>query len=165
MIYLLKAFASLLVLFISLALSSEYKKYTDRKIKICEGFICLLSFIKTELSCRARVVSEWAAEFDNDALSESGFIPELLESGSLYSAFCTVKSKDGLLGNEVTRLLEPYFRSFGKAYVNEEEREACRVFEELSRLLTRERADAQRSVRAVRILSCAVALGVIILFL
>ncbi len=163
--YLLKAVAAVLALVVARCVSKEYKKFTDRKLRLYEGFISLLSFIKTELSCRARPVSEWASEFSHPTLAECGFVDALSQEGSLISAFNRSKEKMPMLGEEASRILLSYFSSFGKSYRKEEEGEACRIYEELSRLLVRERSELLRSVRGVRILSYAVALGIIIMFL
>ena len=83
MMYILKALAALLVLAVAKTVSGEYKKFTDRKLRIDEGFVSLLSFIKSELSCRGRTVSEWACDFKNDELSELGFCSSLVKSGKI----------------------------------------------------------------------------------
>ncbi len=162
---LLKASAAVLVLFTSRTLVAEYKKYIEKKLCAMEGFLSLLSFIKNELACRLRTSEEWAREFSSDILTECGFLPELLRTGSTEAAFARAKGELPMLGEETVKLLSSYFSAFGKSYRDEEQREACRVFDELSRLLARERSDTQRSLKAVRILTYAVALGVIILFL
>ena len=159
----LKVLAALLTLFTARTVVLEYKKYTTRKLLLADGFCDLLSFIKGELSCRLRPVAEWAKEFHNAALSESGFLDELLKRGSLIDAFRL--PSHSCLGEEMTRLLSGYFSSFGKTYKDEEEGEACRVFDELMRLSARERADSQRSLKTVRVITYAVALGVIILII
>ena len=108
----LKVLAALLTLFTARTVVLEYKKYTTRKLLLADGFCDLLSFIKGELSCRLRPVAEWAKEFHNAALSESGFLDELLKRGSLIDAFRL--PSHSCLGEEMTRLLSGYFSSFGK---------------------------------------------------
>ncbi len=165
MIYLLKAAAAALALVCAMCVSREYKRFTDKKFAFYDGFLSLLSYIKNELSCRGRSLAEWASEFENDALYETGFISKLRESGSLHTAFVSVKDK--LLGvcDDGIKLLDGYFSSFGKSYKREEEGEACQVFSELSRISETERAAGQKNIKAVRTLSFAVALGLIILLL
>lgn len=165
MMYGIKAAAAVLVLFTACTVSGEYKKFIEKKLALCEGFLSLLTFIKAELACRGRSVREWAKEFSDTALSDVGFTQALIEKESLDGAFRETKDKMPMLGAETVRLLEGYFSTFGKSYRAEEEGEACRVFEELNRLLAREKSDCGRSVRAVRVLSYAVALGIIILLI
>jgi hypothetical protein len=157
--------AAVLVLICARTVTHEYKKYIEEKLGLIDGFLSLLTFIKGELSCRLRTTGEWSGEFENAALSDIGFIDEFRKTGSLSSAFCATRAAAPSLGEEVTRLLGGYFESFGKSYKEEEEGEACRVFDELTRLSARERSDSQRSMRTVRVLAYAVALGLIILFL
>ena len=161
----IKTAAAVLVLYVAVTLSGEYKKYIERRILALEGFLSLLSFIKGELSCRLRTSAEWAQDFHSDVLSDCGFLPELIKTSSLPSAFAAAKKNLPPLGEDATKLLVGYFSSFGKSYKDEEYKEACRAFDELSRLLSREKSDSQRSVRAVRVLAYAIAVGVIILFL
>ena len=161
----IKAAAAVLVFFVSGNLAGEYKRYIEKRISALEGFLSLLNFIKGELSCRLRTSAEWAEDFSQEALSACGFIAELRKTGNLCSAFTVARGNLPPLGEDATKLLSGYFSSFGKSYREEEYKETCRTFDELSRLLTREKSDSQKSVRAVRVLSYAVAVGVIILFL
>ena len=160
-----KAFTAVLVFLVAKTLSSEYKKYMAAKNDINDGFVSLLAFIKNELACRLRSVSEWAREFDNKALLEAGFISELAETGNLSKAFSNAKGRMPMLDGELTRLLETYFSAFGRSYKDDEEKNAERVYDEISRIAAKERAETERSVRAVRILCYGAALGIIILFL
>ena len=161
--FIIKAAASLLVLFVSRTFASEYKRYTEEKLAVYEGFLSLLEFIKNELGCRLRSVSEWAAEFENAALERSGFTAELLKTGSLSSAFSA--SKIPPASAEVKRVLEPYFSSFGRSYKEDEEEKTVRTHSELSVVLKKEREAAEKSIRAMSVLSYAAALGVIVLFI
>ena len=163
--FIVKAAASLLVLFVARTLSAEYKRYAEEKNAVREGFLSLLEFIKNELGCRLRSVAEWAAEFENDALERSGFIAELLKTGSLAAAFSASKSKMPPLGAEAKRVLETYFSSFGRSYKEDEEEKTARAKTELANVLKNEREAAEKSVRAMTVLCYAVALGVIILFI
>lgn len=165
MIYVLKAAAAVLVLIVSRSVSAEYKKYAGERIALCEGFVLLLSFIKTELSCRGREVAEWAEEVEIPALAAAGFTEELRKTRNLHAAFSAAEEKMPRLDAESRKILEEYFASFGKSYREEEVARAHRAGDELSAVLTRERENTARSVRAVRILSYAIALGVIILIL
>ncbi len=162
---LIKAITALLVLFVAKTLSAEYKKYMEVKNALNDGFVALLEFIRNELSCRLRAVSEWACEFENEALFNAGFISELSETGSLLKAFSSTKARMPMLGGDATRLLEAYFSAFGRSYKEDEEKNAERVYNEMSRIAAKERAESERSVRAVRILCYGAALGIIILFL
>ncbi len=165
MIYILKAFAALMVLFVTHIITKGYKGFISKKGEICDGFLSLLAFIKTELSCRGRAVAEWASEFENAALGEIGFIGELTESGNLHKAFLRAKESAAMMSHDMIRVLESYFLSFGNSYRNEEEGEACRVFDELKRISEAEKTEAQKSMRAVKTISYAIALGIIVLFL
>jgi len=146
-------------------LVAEYRKHLERKLALYDGFSSLISFIRSELACRCRSVSEFAEDINIPSLEDSGFSDELRRTGSLDMAFSRMKERVPILGGEVTRLLEGYFESFGKSYREEEEEDAARVFEELTRLYARERADSQRSLRTTRVLVYAVTLGAIILML
>lgn len=165
MIYLIKAALAILILFVSRTLASEYKKYTEKKLALTEGFLSLLSFIKNELSCRARPVPDWAFEFENAALSEVGFTKTLSESESLSFAFSSCVPCASMLPGEASRLLEGYFSAFGRSYRDEEEASASKTYDELDRILVGARSDLEKSVRAVRVLCYAAALGVIVLFI
>lgn len=162
---LIKALAAVLVFFTARTLSAEYKKFTERRLAVLEGFLSLLSFIKNELSCRARASAEWAAEFNSTSLNEMGFTEEFIKTGSLHTAFLHINEGGTALGEESKKLLGSYFLSFGKSYRDEEIKEASRVHEELLRIMSREKSDMQRSLRATRILAYATAAGLIILFL
>lgn len=163
--YVIKALAAVLVLVVARTLSGEYKKFTESKLRLYDGFVSLLSFIKTELECRSRSVREWAAEFSDEALDGCGFLESLKNDGNLSSAFSAAKKGCSALGEEATKLLCAYFSSFGKSYRAAEEEQTRKTHDELSRILAHERSDSQRSVRAVRVLTYAVAIGVILLFL
>ncbi|MBR2466417.1 MAG: hypothetical protein IKB38_05760 [Clostridia bacterium] len=162
---LIKAITAVLVLFVAKTLSSEYKKYMEAKNAVNDGFVALLDFIRNELSCRLRSVPQWACEFENEALFDAGFISELSETGSLSRAFSNTRQRLPMLGGDAARLLESYFSSFGRSYKDDEEKSAERVYNEMSRIAVKERAESERSVRAVRILCYGAALGIIILFL
>lgn len=165
MTYMIKAAAAVLVLLLIRTVNGEYKRFTERKTALCEGFVRLLEFIRTELSCRGRAVAQWAEEIDEPALAEVGFTDELKRTQSLHAAFCASEKRMPMLGVQSKRVLDGYFAAFGRSYRTEEEERARRTGEELTRILERERADAQKSVRAVRTLSYAMALGIIILIL
>ncbi len=165
MMYLLKAAAAVLVLVTATCVSREYKKFEENKLSLYEGLLSLLAFIKTELSCRGRAVTLWAPEFENVALYETGFISALRECGNVHSAFLSHKDKFSPLGSENTGLIERYFSSFGKSYRDEEEGEACRVFDAFSAIFEEEKKNSDKSVKVVRTISYAVGLGVIILLL
>ncbi len=164
-IYILKVLAAFLSLAAARTVSKEYGAYREKKLRLQEGFISLLAFIKNELSCRCRSVSEWAAEFQNEALAEAGFLGELCKTGSLYTAFSKIKEKTPTASHDALKLLDSYFEAFGKSYRNEESAEACRVFDELCALTERERGEVSKQVRSVKVISYAASLGVIILFL
>ena len=161
----IKALAAVLVLFTARTLTAEYKKFTEKRLAVLDGFISLLAFIKNELSCRARTSAEWAGEFASASLNEIGFTDELVRTGSLHSAFLHVNEGGTALGDESRKLLGSYFSSFGKSYREEEIKEASRVHEELLRIVSREKNDIQRSLRATHVLTYATAVGLIILFL
>lgn len=161
----IKALAAVLVFFTARTLTAEYKRFTEKRLAVLDGFLSLLSFIKNELSCRARPSAEWAGEFVSAALGEIGFTEEFIKTGSLQAAFLHANEGGTALGEESKKLLSSYFSSFGKSYRDEEIKEASRVHEELLRIISREKNDMQRSLRATRILAYATAAGLIILFL
>ena len=161
----IKAVAAVLVLFATRTLVTEYKKYEEKKLAALDDFAALFSFIKGELGCRLRTVSEWARDLDCDVLAECGFTDELIKTGSLSSAFSVARAHLPALGEEATKLLSQYFMTFGRAYRDEEMKATARASEDLSRIISRERSDTQRSFKAARVLSYAVAVGIIILFL
>lgn len=141
---------------ISRAVSQSYR----RRLAEGEGFHALLLFMKGELSRYARPVNEWCRLFSDEALEQNGFLPHLRAHGDLAAAY---KEATLSLGEEEKKILAPLFSSFGRAY-REEELEALASAESaLAGLLATRAEELSRTERAVKTVTAAAALTLVLL--
>lgn len=153
-----------LILICAFFFGREYTRYTERRIDELEGFVALLNHIKRKISMYLTPMSGMLQGFENESLSDLGFISELEKSGNLKKAFSEC-SKRSSLGKESLKLISECFSDFGQGYKEQELIRLERYIGSLSEILEKERKELPKNAKMVSTLFLCGALGIFILLL
>lgn len=138
-----------------------YAAFIKKREAEGEELLRFLLHIKGEVGRFLATPERIVKSFRSDVLAECGFLP-LCENGALYDAFlCAGLSLSG----EVRELLADFLRGFGENYLEGEILRCEDFYTRLSALLCAEREANAKSVRVVKTVSAAAALGVVILLI
>lgn len=143
---------------ISRALCARFRR------RLCEGegFCSLLRFMRGELTRYARPVNEWCRTFSDEALEQCGFLPHLRAHGDLAAAY---RAASLSVGEEERKILEPLFSSFGRSYREEEIAALSAAESSLAKLLASRAEETSRTERAIKTVSAAASLTLVLLLL
>ena len=148
----------------ALMIGRGYSAYVDRRIAECEELCELLSHIRARVECFLSPVSEMLSDFHAKRLCELGFIREVCEGSGLYEAYRGIEGRLSV-SDEVRRVIGGFFEGFGKGYRDQTLRETDYARESLERILERDRAELDKSVRLTRSILLLVSVGIIILLI
>ena len=160
---LLKICGTLTLLIITAYLCYEASALEAKRVRQAEGFLLLLRHVKAQISCFCTPTCEIFASFENEALSDIGFL-ERLSKGD----FCTAleESRDKIyLDEEEINLLTAFGRELGKGY-RQEEIEGCDYYiGELENAYAKKREEQPKKSRLYRSLVLTGGLMLIIVFI
>lgn len=150
-----------LVVIAAVFLGKSYSAFIKKREVEGEELLRFLTYIKGEVSRFLATPETLASSFDSEVLSECGFLP-LGEGEELCDAFLTARLS---LSEEVRKILTEFFSGFGRNYL-EAEVSRCEEFcERLGERLKIESEANAKSVRVVKTVSAAAALGTVILLI
>lgn len=150
------------LLLLSLYVGASLAAMEKKRLRQTEGFLLLVRYIREQISCFRRPLSDIYAGFRNEALDSVGFLP-VLANGDFAAAL--TEARDCLyLEEEELKLLYVFAESVGQSF-EEEQRALCAYTErELEKALARRREELPKRVRVLRTLS-AVFGGMIVILL
>ncbi len=157
----LKTAGAVLALICALMLSREYEKFERGRVRLAEGFLLLLRDMRSKVDRFLTPESGMLCDFENDALAECGYLASAEELGISDAFF---KESDRLsLPEDVKKLLSGIFRDFGREYREGALKILDGGIRELEKLIASMKGEKERSVKLVRTVSVAAALGAVIL--
>ena len=134
---------------------------SNRRLRALEELFCFIERIRIEIGCYLRPISEIAADFSSDILSELGFFSDVQKNGA-HTAYTALQAKLSF-GDDINRLLDRFFSMLGRGYAEDEMKLVDITLSELSKLLSQERENAPKEKKLSLTLSCGGALALIIL--
>ena len=107
-----------------------------------EGLILLLRALRGQIDCFSRPWREVVAEFENDALEASGFLPALRERD-----FSSAVKTSGDWDRDVTHALSVFANGVGQSYKAEQVALCDWTLSELEAVAARQKAEGPRRAR------------------
>ena len=159
----LKLLGICILLFTSILLSRELVAARRKGLLVCEELLRLVSYLRLQIGCFLRPLSEASAGFDSAVLLESGFLP-LGEGRDVRRAF-SESGVAGVVGEECARILDSLFFSLGNGYLDDEVKLLDTHRAQLCELVEKRRIDTVRQVRLIRTLTASASLGFVILIM
>ena len=163
MSYIIKLIGSALLLFAALIGVGEYEKKLKARLLVCRGFVELLQHVRRKIDGYLTPPSQLLDGFECAALSDIGYLDRAREIG-MCSAYFELEASlptDGA----VRSALFGFFSDFGKDYKDGTVKLIDRSLKELSAHADRLRTENEKSLKLVRTLAAAGALGAIILLI
>lgn len=151
-----------MLLLAALLCGREYSAYADRRLRECEGYLTLVSYIEKMIDSYLAPLSVIFRDFECEALTENGFLPAVRSGVSPGEA---LGEKKLLIPEDIRELLCDYFSGFGKGYKDAELSRTRKAREELEKMVENERASLEKSVKVIRALLLGVAAGIAILII
>ncbi len=158
----LKLVGAALVLGAAAVVSKKYARHLRLRAELTRGYAELLGHIKSKISAYLAPPSELIVGFECDSLERVGYLAAARESGTPVKAYFDVRERCPLEA-ESLRLLDGYFRGFGKNYKDDLVRITEEVRGELDARASRLFEELPREVRLSRTVIFAIALGAVIL--
>ena len=139
----------------------DYQKKEKEKLSQCEGFLSLISHIRVQTSCYLSPLCNLLTGFECRALENVGLLTEFRNCSNLLESYKKVE-KNLLLDKEEKHILFILFSSLGQAYIED----TMKLIDSSEHALS-ERADEMRqkvdkNSKISGVLSCAIALGLLI---
>ncbi len=159
----LKLLGVCILLFTSILISHELVGARRKSFLLCEELLRLVSYLRLQIGCFLRPLSEAVADFDSQPLAECGFLP-LGEGADLRRAFCESKLP-GAVGEECARIVDSLFSSLGNGYLEDEVNLLDTHRAQLGAAVETRRIDMVKETRLIRTLTVTASLGFIILIM
>lgn len=145
---LIKCLGIMTLMTITIYLSFEMTLMEKRKLRQTEGFLLFLRHIRAQISCFCTPLSDIFSSFENDALSECGFLKEA-QNGDFATAITRCRSKIYLEEEEIN-MLSSFASQLGTSY-RSEQLEICDYYiGEFENLFTRKREDHPKKSKLCR---------------
>ena len=161
MSYYVAAAGSGLILLFAYLVGRGYAAYAGRRYDQYEGLVALIEHMKGQLECYLAGGEAMLDGFRSDTLSEVGFF-----DGEGDAAMRFERVKDFLTVDADTKdRLSRFFASFGSGYRQAESERLIDILSFLVRQRDAYRVEKEKSVKLVRSLLVAAALGLIILLI
>ncbi|MBO5945612.1 MAG: hypothetical protein J6Q69_03290 [Clostridia bacterium] len=159
----LKLIGICILLFTSILISRELVARRRRALLLCEELLRLVSYLRLQIGCFLRPLSEAVSGFESAALSEGGFLP-IGDGVDLGRAF-RESEVAGEVGDECARIIDSLLFSLGSGYLDDEVKllEAHRT--QLCQVVEARRIDTVKQTRLIRTLTATVSLGFVILIM
>lgn len=158
-----KALGIGLILLSAFLFLSEYEKKIKNKEKLLEGFLSLTEHIRRQIYCYLTPPSELIENFNNETLSEIGFLDYAKKEG-LSSAYTSFKDKMPL-SEAVNKELTALFESLEKEYKDGAVRALDSAATGFKETLAKEIEQNKKDLKVARTLVTAAALGIVILII
>lgn len=139
----------------------SYKKYLSFSERECRGYLSLIEFLHSRVSCYLSPVDEVIREFRSDVLVECGFLDAATE-GSLKDAFLKVREASRMPSDAIVAV-EEFLSGLGKGYLDSEVRAMEIAIKKLRRICDRECAERANRVKIAGALIFAVTVGTLLL--
>lgn len=159
----LKLIGICILLFTSILICRELIAIRQRRLLLCEELLRLVSYLRLQIGCFLRPLSEVVAGFDSEALSECGFLPPG-EGVDLRRALCE-SEVPGLVGEECARIIDSLLSSLGSGYLDDEVKLLDTYRAQLSEVVEKRRIDTAKEMRLIRTLTATASLGFVILIM
>lgn len=163
MSYVIKLIGSVLLLFAALVGVREYEKKLKARLLACRGFAEMLYHVRRKIDGYLTPPSQLLDGFECEALSELGYLDKAREVG-MSRAYFELESSLPIDGVMRTALFG-FFSDFGKDYKDGTVRLIDEALKGLCDHADRLCAENERSLKLVRTLVSAAALGTIILLI
>ena len=152
---------SLLLLGLSLYGCYSFSRLEEKRVRQTEGFLLLLRYMRTRISCFRTAREDIYASFENRALSECGFLCALRAHG--FAA--ALERMRPQLYLEELRLLSSFGEELGQGY-SEEEVILCEgAIKEMEQAMEKRRSEAPRRTRVAHSLVMTGGLALVFLLL
>ena len=161
--YLVKMIGSALLLYAALFIAREYEKFLGKRLRVCLGFCELLSHVRRRVDGYLTPADRLLDGVECGALEEVEYISKAQSLG-LRTAYFEVEEALPLDGT-ARQVLSEFFADFGKDYKEETVKAADRALSALQGCAERMSCENEKSLRLLRAVAVAAALGVIILLI
>lgn len=160
---LFKIFGTLTLLTITAYLCYQASRLEMKRVRQAEGFLLLLRHVKAQISCFCAPTCDIFSSFENEALSDIGFLEEL-KKGDFCRAVSLCRDKIYLDEGEIN-LLIAFGHELGKGY-RQQEIEGCDYYiSELECAYAKKREEQPKKSRLYRSLVLTGGLMLIIVFI
>lgn len=159
----LKLVGICILLFTSILISRELVAARRRRLAVCEELLRFVCFLRLQIGCYLRPVSEIASQFCSDELEACGFLP-LGDGGRLDQAFSS-SCVPRIVGARCAQVAHSLFSSLGSGYLEDEIKLIDAHCADLKEIIEGERIEASRQARLIRTLTASLSLGLIILII
>lgn len=112
-------FGAVLIILAAYTLWREYSEFLRTQLSACRCYLGAISDYREKIRCFARTPAEWASEYSDKALSDSGFLQALRESGNFAAAYEASGVKQVISGS-VDEILRSCFDRLGEGYLDTE---------------------------------------------
>ncbi len=152
-----------LLLISALAFSREYDRFLSARIALARGFLELLLHIRQKINCFLSSAESLISDFENDALERAEYLSVARKEGICRAYF----ERESCLGvpSCIKKLLSEFFSGFGSDYKEGTLALIDRSSAALEAMLSDMISEKERSVKLVRTVSAAAALGAAILII
>ena len=159
----MKIFGMFFVVISAMIFAFERTSADDRRLRVLLELTKFIERLRIDIGCYLKPVSDIAAAFSSDTLSELGFLSDIREMGA-DKAYVRLEEKK-ILRDEEKRILSGFFSRLGEGYAEDELKLIDSALQELSALIKVEREKAPKRKKLFLTLSCAGALALIILLI
>lgn len=160
---LFRILGSLLLVGLSLYGCYSFSLLEEKRVRQTEGFLLLLRYMRTRISCFRTAREDIYASFENRALSECGFLCALRAHG--FAAALERMRPQLYLDEEELLLLSSFGEELGQGY-SEEEVILCEgAIKEMEQAMEKRRSEAPRRTRVAHSLVMTGGLALVFLLL
>ncbi|MBQ7343458.1 MAG: hypothetical protein IJW53_01695 [Clostridia bacterium] len=110
---------ALAVIFAAFLIWKEYVSYLDGELAGCRAFLSALKDYRERVRCYLISPSEWASTYNDDLLTECGFLASVLEGVDLPRAYSSARESLNL-SEDVDEILKECFGRLGNGYLDTE---------------------------------------------
>lgn len=110
---------ALAVIFAAFLIWREYVSYLDGELSGCRAFLSALKDYRERVRCYLVSPSEWASTYNDELLTECGFLTSVSEGADLSQAYSSAKGSLRL-GNDADAILGECFGRLGNGYLDTE---------------------------------------------
>ena len=157
----LKIVGICILLFALICVVGNLRERLRHRAALCGEIYEFLRHIRNRVGCYLLPLREIAFSYSTPCLEESGVLDALRNGKDPMPLF---KGKYSLSDN-FRRVVGGVLSSFGEGYVDEELRSLDSAINELSVLLAAEESESRKRIKLCSVLSAAVGIGSLILFL
>ena len=158
-----KLIGALLLVTVTVIFAFVYTHHQRKRVLQAEGFLLLLRYLRGQILCYALPIEEALRGYENDALTECGFLP-LLRQGSFLEALEGTRSTV-FLEKDAQKALRSFGEGVGKSYREDQLALCDYTLGELERTVDRLREEYPRKVKLGRSLVISGGLALVLVLL